>query len=127
MRTELGRHSRHHASDEEAVYAKRQRVARLVAGVRRCVGTELYPRREQQQTAQAQWSIGERCKRWVGVQQLRDDLQSEVAACRVDREDELRWLRASVEEVLDGREGLAQLFWEGVFGYESWWAQSIHL
>ena len=119
MRTELGRHSVHHTSDEEAVHTERQRVARLVAGVRRCVGTELHPRREQQQAAQTQWSIGERGKRWVGVQQLREDLQSEVAASRVAGGDELRWGRASVEEVVDGREGLAQLFWEGIFGYEN--------
>ncbi|KAN0137314.1 hypothetical protein V8E53_004759 [Lactarius tabidus] len=30
------------------------------------------------------------------------------------REDELRWGRACVEDVLDGREGLMKLFWEGV-------------
>jgi hypothetical protein len=59
------------------------------------------------------------------VQQLRYDLQCEVTACRVAGEDELGRGRAGVEEVLDGCEGLAQLFWEGVFRYESWWARLV--
>ncbi len=59
------------------------------------------------------------------VQQLRDDLEGEVAACRVACEDELGRGRTGVEQVLDGREGLADLFWEGVFKYESWWARLV--
>ena len=53
------------------------------------------------------------------VQQLRDDLQGKVAAGRVAGQDKLRWARACVKEVLDGCEGLAQLFWEGIFRHES--------
>jgi hypothetical protein len=55
----------------------------------------------------------------VRVQELRGELQYEIATRRVAGDDDVGRGHASVQQMLDGENCLAQLLWEGVFWCES--------
>jgi hypothetical protein len=54
------------------------------------------------------------------VQEQRGELQREVSACRIARDDDVGRERAFIQQVLDGSSRLAELCRKGIFGCEGY-------
>jgi hypothetical protein len=54
------------------------------------------------------------------MQEYGRELEREVSACRVPRDNDVGWRHAFVQQVLDSGNRLAQLGREGIFRYEGY-------